>query len=150
VTATPARPTPSPLGNWSTSNGRGIVACGDALCGRIVGIDRKPTDRMPTDVRGRSQCGLTIITNQRPKGDGTWLGEVTDPRDGDIYQAKLWINDDGNLRLRGCWKAVDVLAGGSISRVAVQRSDFRSVLASGGVPALTSSLQHKAANLQAA
>jgi len=45
------------------------------------------------------------------------------------------------------WKAVDVLAGGSISRVAVQRSDFRSLLASGGVPALVTGLQHKVANL---
>jgi phospholipid transport system substrate-binding protein len=48
------------------------------------------------------------------------------------------------------WRAVDVLAGGSISRVAVQRSDFRSVLRSGGVPALMAALQLKVANLQAA
>lgn len=45
------------------------------------------------------------------------------------------------------WKAVDVLADGSISRVAVQRSDFRSLLASGGVRALVTALQHKVANL---
>ena len=99
-----ARLATSPVGNWSTANGRGVIAivpCGDALCGRIVGIDRKPTEPMPTDVRGRSQCGLTIITNQRPRADGTWLGEVTDPRDGDTYQAKLWLDDEGNLRLRG-------------------------------------------------
>jgi len=48
------------------------------------------------------------------------------------------------------WKAVDVLAGGTISRVAVQRSDFRSLLASGGVPALMTALLRKVANLQAA
>ena len=47
------------------------------------------------------------------------------------------------------WKAVDVLAEGSISRVAMQRSDFRSLLASGGVPALVTALQHKVANLAA-
>jgi ABC-type transporter MlaC component len=45
------------------------------------------------------------------------------------------------------WKAVDVLADGSISRVGVQRSDFRHVLASGGVPALTVALRQKVANL---
>jgi len=45
------------------------------------------------------------------------------------------------------WKAVDVLADGSISRVAVQRSDFRHLLASGGAPALTVALQHKVASL---
>jgi phospholipid transport system substrate-binding protein len=45
------------------------------------------------------------------------------------------------------WKAVDVLADGSISRVAVQRSDFRELLNSGGTPALTAGLQRKVASL---
>jgi uncharacterized protein (DUF2147 family) len=108
VIASPASATrttsPFPLGDWSTENGHGVVEiarCGEALCGRIVGIDRKPTEPMPTDVRGRSQCGLTIITNERPQVDGTWLGKVTDPRDGDVFRAKLWLGEDGNLRLRG-------------------------------------------------
>jgi phospholipid transport system substrate-binding protein len=47
----------------------------------------------------------------------------------------------------GGWKAVDVLADGSISRVATQRSDFRGLLASGGGPALVASLQNKVAAL---
>jgi len=45
------------------------------------------------------------------------------------------------------WKVVDVLAGGAISRVAVQRSDFRTLLTGGGVPALAVALQNKVANL---
>jgi phospholipid transport system substrate-binding protein len=45
------------------------------------------------------------------------------------------------------WKVVDVLAAGSISRVAVQRSDFRRVLATGGGDALLASLQRKTADL---
>ena len=45
------------------------------------------------------------------------------------------------------WKVVDVLADGSISRVAVQRSDFRSLLASGGSDALLASLQRKISDL---
>lgn len=99
-----ARESRLPLGNWSTANGHGVIAivqCGDALCGRIVGIDRRPGDPMPTDVNGRSQCGLTIITNGRPEAGGSWHGEITDPRDGGIYQAKLWLDEAGNLRLRG-------------------------------------------------
>jgi uncharacterized protein (DUF2147 family) len=94
----------SPVGNWSTENGRGVVAiepCGDALCGRIVGIDRDPTEPMPTDVSGRSQCGLTIIRNQKPTADGSWVGEITDPRDGRTWQATLWVDENGNLHLRG-------------------------------------------------
>ena len=99
-----ATPGASPLGTWLTANGHGVIAiepCGDALCGRIVGIDRAPTEPMPTDVHGRSQCGLTIITNERPETDGTWLGNVTDPRDGVTYHAKIWLDQDGNLNLRG-------------------------------------------------
>jgi phospholipid transport system substrate-binding protein len=45
------------------------------------------------------------------------------------------------------WKAVDVLADGSISRVAVQRSDFRQLLNSGGAPALMAGLQRKVGSL---
>src|ERR1051326_8414920 len=42
---------------------------------------------------------------------------------------------------------VDVLTNGTISRVAIQRSDFRTLLNSGGVPALTASLQSKVSSL---
>ncbi len=45
------------------------------------------------------------------------------------------------------WKAIDVLADGTISRVAVQRSDFRSLLNQGGGTALVASLQRKVADL---
>jgi len=45
------------------------------------------------------------------------------------------------------WRAVDVLLNGSISRVAVQRSDFRSLLGSGDATPLIQSLQRKIADL---
>jgi phospholipid transport system substrate-binding protein len=45
------------------------------------------------------------------------------------------------------WKIVDVLLDGTISRVAVQRSDFRSVLAQGGAAALMASLERKVVDL---
>jgi phospholipid transport system substrate-binding protein len=45
------------------------------------------------------------------------------------------------------WKVVDVLAAGSISRVAVQRSDFRHLLSNGGGGALLASLQRKTTDL---
>jgi uncharacterized protein (DUF2147 family) len=99
-----AAQTASPVGTWTTADGHGVVEitrCGDALCGRIVGIERSAGDLMPTDVLGRPQCGLTIITNQKPKADGTWWGEITDPRDGGIYQSKLWVDQGGDLNLRG-------------------------------------------------
>jgi uncharacterized protein (DUF2147 family) len=96
--------TPSLVGAWSTANGHAVIEiaqCGDALCGRIVGVERGPDEPIPTDVHGRSQCGLTIITNEKPETDSTWLGKVTDPRDGGTYQAKLWLDEAGDLNLRG-------------------------------------------------
>jgi phospholipid transport system substrate-binding protein len=45
------------------------------------------------------------------------------------------------------WRAVDVLADGSVSRVAVQRSDFRRLLTRGGAGALAESLRTKSADL---
>jgi phospholipid transport system substrate-binding protein len=45
------------------------------------------------------------------------------------------------------WRIVDVLADGAISRVAVQRSDFRGLIRKGGAPALAESLSTKSASL---
>lgn len=50
-------------------------------------------------------------------------------------------------RTQGGWKAVDVLADGSISRVAVQRSDFRRLVERGGAQALIQSLNQKTTEL---
>ena len=45
------------------------------------------------------------------------------------------------------WRIVDVLADGAISRVAVQRSDFRQLIRQGGAAALTKNLESKTADL---
>lgn len=45
------------------------------------------------------------------------------------------------------WRAVDVLLNASISQVAVQRSDFRALIASGDASALIQNLQRKVAEL---
>jgi phospholipid transport system substrate-binding protein len=47
------------------------------------------------------------------------------------------------------WRIVDVLADGSISRVAVQRSDFRRLLTRGGAVALADTLSKKSADMSA-
>jgi phospholipid transport system substrate-binding protein len=74
-----------------------------------------------------------------------------------IVQTRLVSTDGSAMPLnylmrngQAGWKAVDVLEDGSISRVAVQRSDFRGLLGSGGVPALITALQQKVATLSGA
>ena len=50
-------------------------------------------------------------------------------------------------RTGGNWRIVDVLLDGTISRVAVQRSDFRALLGKGDTTALLDSLKRKTADL---
>ena len=49
---------------------------------------------------------------------------------------------------RKAWQVVDVLYDGTISQVAVQRSDFRKTLADGGAAGLIALLTRKAASLE--
>ncbi|MBS0639270.1 MAG: ABC transporter substrate-binding protein [Acetobacteraceae bacterium] len=64
------------------------------------------------------------------------------PRTGDKHVLDYVMRDGGSG-----WKVVDVLADGSVSRVAVQRSDFRRLLARGGAAGLAESLRTKSASL---
>jgi len=71
-----------------------------------------------------------------------------------VVQTRLIRPGDSPVRLDyvmrsgpGGWQIVDVLMDGTISRVAVQRSDFQQLLRSGGVAALTSGLERKIGNL---
>jgi len=95
--------TGSALGLWQTQGG-GVIEifrCGRGLCGRIVGIPRAPREPIPKDSAGRSQCGLTIMTLAVEGQDGSWSGQITDPRDGAQYHVKLWVDDRSSLHVRG-------------------------------------------------
>jgi phospholipid transport system substrate-binding protein len=64
------------------------------------------------------------------------------PQKGETHELDYVMREGSNG-----WRVVDVLADGSISRVAVQRSDFRRLLARGGPHALADSLRAKSADL---
>ncbi len=64
--------------------------------------------------------------------------------DGDPVKLDYQVHDEN-----GSWKIVDVLMDGSISRVAVQRSDFRALLGSGDATRLIDSLSEKVTKLTA-
>jgi uncharacterized protein (DUF2147 family) len=98
---------PSPVGAWITAGNDAVIdiyQCGDALCGAISGIVVAPTDKTPVDWQGQSQCGLVIVrTAAEPAQDATraWFGSITNPRNGSVYHARLMLNPDGDLLLRG-------------------------------------------------
>lgn len=103
ASAAPALPEP-PLGAWLTEDRHAVIAigpCGDALCGRIVGIPLAiPGEPIPTDHQGRSQCNLTIIWDAMPD-ETDWKARIVDPRDGSTYRVRLQLDAQRRLRVRG-------------------------------------------------
>lgn len=95
----------APIGQWLTQDRSGVIEigpCGTSLCGRIVGMAEWPADgHVPVDVQGRPQCGLTIIADARPGSEDRWTGRITDPDTGHVYSAELWVDQGGQLHLRG-------------------------------------------------
>jgi len=98
-------PLADPSGDWFTEDRRGVITvapCGDALCGAITGLsDWNANGQPPRDVHGTPECQLRIIRDMKPADDRRRHGTVTDPTDGKIYQAELWVSGDGVLNLRG-------------------------------------------------
>lgn len=91
---------------------------------------------------GSSSEKLELLPETRPVGaDQVVRTRIIFSKD-DPVRVDYVMHNEG-----GTWRAVDVLLDGSISRVAVQRSDFRRLLETGGAPALIVSLRKKVADL---
>jgi phospholipid transport system substrate-binding protein len=88
---------------------------------------------------------FTVEPQPRPAGNGEQIvvTRIT-PRSGDSHEIDYVMRNTPSG-----WRAVDVLADGAVSRVAVQRSDFRRLLSRGGAPALANSLASKSLDLSA-
>ncbi|HEY4042007.1 MAG TPA: ABC transporter substrate-binding protein [Rhodopila sp.] len=86
---------------------------------------------------------FTVEPQTRPAGNGQQivLTRII-PQSGDSHELDYVMHDTGSG-----WRVVDVLADGTISHVAVQRSDFRHLLARGGALALAKSLDSKSLDL---
>jgi phospholipid transport system substrate-binding protein len=80
-------------------------------------------------------------TRSLPSGEQVAQTKIVNQA-GESHELDYVMRKDG-----GAWRSVDVLADGSISRVAVQRSDFRRLVARGGAKALIDSLDQKTADL---
>lgn len=78
----------------------------------------------------------------RPVGQDQVVSSRMIPRNGDPIQMDYVMRQTPSG-----WRVVDVLLNGTVSRVAVMRSDFRSLLGSGDAGALIASLQRKVADL---
>lgn len=83
-----------------------------------------------------------VLPGTRPVGSDEQVVHTEIVSGGDTHVLDYVMRQVG-----GAWKAIDVLLDGSISRVAVMRSDFRRLLSRGGAGALASDLQRRATDL---
>ncbi|HET8995223.1 MAG TPA: ABC transporter substrate-binding protein [Acetobacteraceae bacterium] len=83
-----------------------------------------------------------ILPEQRSVGADRVVASRIVRASGNTVRIDYLVHQDGPR-----WRITDVLLDGTISRVAVQRSDFRSLLDRGGAEALIASLQSKTADL---
>jgi phospholipid transport system substrate-binding protein len=95
-------------------------------------------------VNGFDEDNVHFVINPEPRIDG----------DEQIVRIRIIPGSGEEHKLdhvmqRGAagWRVVDILADGAISRVAVQRSDFRQLMRQGGASALAQSLETKSADL---
>lgn len=104
----------SPTGTWRMSNGKvtvRVTPCGGGLCGRVVAL-KKPHDdkgrpRLDKEnpnpaLRQRPVVGLTILSNMRPDGHGTWSGTIYNPDDGNTYSSSLQLIGPTTMKVNGC------------------------------------------------
>jgi uncharacterized protein (DUF2147 family) len=76
--------------------------------GKIIELFREPDedqdpicDDCSDHRKDQKVLGMTIITDMVKDGDEWEDGEILDPKDGKIYDCKIWVADDGTLKVRG-------------------------------------------------
>jgi len=78
--------------------------------GNIIKLFRSPEedqDPVCKECHGKKKdqriIGMEIITDMIYKKDDLVFegGEILDPESGNVYDCRLWVGDDGNLRVRG-------------------------------------------------
>lgn len=109
-----AVPAVSPIGRWLRASGNGVVEiypCDRRLWGRVVWVrklvddqGRPLADRNNPDpaLKTRPACGLPIMGGFEFGGPREWGGGwVYNPENGKTYRARLTLENETVLRLRG-------------------------------------------------
>lgn len=104
------------LGRWKTGTKGGvveIVACGQSVCGRLVGSDRlnrepglKDARNKDASLRTRPLKGVTLLSGFKPDGAGWTGGRIYNPEDGNTYQSRLKLRDANTLEVKGCVSSI--------------------------------------------
>lgn len=106
------------VGKWktiddNTGEPRSIVEIykkSDKYFGKITKLFPAPgesenplCDKCPNEQKNKPVVGMEIITElKKQNGSEEYTGgEVLDPESGNVYDCKVWITEEGNLKLRG-------------------------------------------------
>lgn len=66
------------------------------------GEDPDPVCEKCTDYRkNKKVIGMEIISSMKKDGDEFSGGKILDPEDGNLYRCKIWLDNEGNLKVRG-------------------------------------------------
>jgi uncharacterized protein (DUF2147 family) len=74
------------------------------LCG-LLAWSKVPTKGDPDydpALEGKSFVGTKLLSDMKPKGDNRWEGEVSNPKNGKVYQSFMSLKDENVLRIEGC------------------------------------------------
>ena len=115
LAATPALAADDPaFGLWLVEAETAIVEispCGDKACGKIVwlkepndanGAPKVDTQNPDESKRSTPICGLAMLGDFSQGGEGEWEGGfIYDASDGSTYDAKVALQEEGTLEVRG-------------------------------------------------
>lgn len=101
----------SPIGVWRAPNHETgeleslieVYAVKDKLYGKIAKLIRDPNAKCggcEGAEKGRSLLGLVIMWNFERDGNKWSSGRILDPKTGKTYRCKMWVDDDGQLKVR--------------------------------------------------
>ena len=73
--------------------------------GKVTDLLIKPDDsvckKCKGDLKGKLIVGMNIVNGLEQSGDAYEGGEILDPANGKTYDAKIWLEDDNTLKVRG-------------------------------------------------
>ncbi len=108
----------TPLGKWKTiDDGDGearslveITATDGVLSGKILEIYPRSCDipdpvcdRCAGERKNAKIAGMTFLWGLQKVGDEWKNGAILDPANGTVYRAKIWLENDKTLKVRGYW-----------------------------------------------
>ncbi|HEX6927884.1 MAG TPA: DUF2147 domain-containing protein [Gammaproteobacteria bacterium] len=68
----------------------------------MAGLAKMDRENPDPALRNRHIDGLLIMEGFHYAGDGQWTGgTIYDPDNGETYSCKLWLTEDGSLKVRG-------------------------------------------------